>query len=164
MSKFENTREVRFVVPSDPYTSMQDFSAFLYRMKSLYTYTLKESQLFDNNEGYLEDVLLEYGDINQLDQSFIDDFHSELVNADFNSRRFRLFSKDLGEEDIYIKKIEDGSFELILSGVALAMIFVFALMVFITGGKMSVSQSEITLEAGTTLGKGLEDLKDFLRK
>jgi hypothetical protein len=47
MSRFAHTEELEFVVPADQYTSMQDFSAFLYRMKSLYTYTFEESDLFE---------------------------------------------------------------------------------------------------------------------
>jgi hypothetical protein len=80
---------------------MQDFSAFLYRMKSLYTYTFEESELFKQEEDYLHDVFMNQGDIDQLDDRFVADFENELKMSNFNDVRFRYFSKDLGEDDIY---------------------------------------------------------------
>jgi hypothetical protein len=104
------------------------------------------------------------GDIDKLGPQFVDEFESELKKSNFNSIRFRYFSKDLGEDDIYIKEVENGSFIFTLSAAALAMVFVFGLLVFITGGSLEVTHNKIKMEAGTTLGKGLEDLKEFLRK
>lgn len=164
MSKFAHTKEVQFKIPTDQYTSMQDFSALLYRIKSLYTFVHEDSKFVKEEEKYLEDTLLDPQNSNQLDQAFVDEFQEELKYVNFNSVRVQYFSKELGENDIYIKEIENGSFVLTLSGPALAMIFVLALLVFITGGRISVNQSGIELEAGKTLGEGLKDLKAFIRK
>jgi hypothetical protein len=164
MSKFSHTKEVEMKIPTDQYTSMQDFSALLYRLKSLYTFTYEDSRLVEEEEQYLKDTLLNQQTVNQLDQSFVNEFKDELEYVNFNSRRFQYFSTDLGENDIYIKEIEDGSFLLTLSGTALAMVLVLALFVFITGGSMSISVSKLELEAGKTLGEGLKDLKEFMKK
>lgn len=164
MSDFSHTKEVKFKIPTDKYTSMQDFSALLYRVKSLYTFAYEDSKLIEEEEQYLKDTLLDDQSVNQLDQSFVDDFREEIGYVGFNSRRFQYFSEDLGEYDLYIKEIEDGSFVLTLSGTALAMVFVLALLVFITGGSMTVSASKLELEAGKTLGEAMKDLKEFLRK
>lgn len=143
---------------------MQDFSALLYRIKSLYTFAHEDSRFVEENRKYLEDTLLDQQNPNQLDQGAVDDFQEDLKYVNFTSVRIQYFSKDLGENDLYIKEIGDGSFVLTLSGPALAMIFVLALLVFITGGKISVGQSMIELEAGKTLGEGLKDLKEFIRE
>ena len=164
MSDFSHAEEVEFTVPTEDYSSMQDFSALLYRVKSLYTFAYKDSRLVEEEEDYLQDTLLNHQTVDQLDQSFVDEFRDEIGYVNFNSRRFQYFSEDLGENDIYIKEIDDGSFVLTLSGTALAMVFVLALLVFITGGSMTVSATKLELEAGKTLGEALKDLKEFLRK
>ena len=164
MSKFGHTREVKFKIPTDQYTSMQDFSALLYRIKSLYTFAYEDSRFVEQNKQQLEDTLLNQQNPNQLNQRIVDGFKEDLEYVNFNSVRIQYFSKDLGENDLYIKEIEDGSFVLTLSGPALAMIFILALLVFITGGKISIGQSKIELEAGKTLGEGLKDLKEFIRE
>jgi hypothetical protein len=143
---------------------MQDFSALLYRLKSLYTFAHEDSKLIEKEEDYLEDTLLNKQAANHLDQRFVDEFQNELSYVNFNRNRFQYFSKELGENDIYIKEIENGSLILTLSGTALAIVLVLALFVFITGGNMSISATKLELEAGKTLGEGLKDLKEFMRK
>jgi len=163
MSKFDHTKEVKFKIPTDQYTSVQDFSALLYRIKSLYTFAYEDSKIVKENKQKLEDSLLNQQGPNQLDAKIVEDFQEELRYTNFNSVRLQYFSSDMGENDIYIREIEDGSFVLTLSGPALAMLFILALLVFITGGRIAIGDI-IELEAGKTLGEGLSDLKDFIRK
>jgi hypothetical protein len=164
MSKFSHTKEVKFKIPTDQYTSMQDFSALLYRIKALYTFAHEESKFIEQNEQQLKNKLLNQQSPDQLDQGLVNEFQEELRYVNFNSVRLQYFSKDLGENDLYIKEIGDGSFVLTLSGPALVLIFILSLLVFITGGRISVGKSKIELEAGKTLGEGLSDIKDFIRK
>jgi hypothetical protein len=164
MGKFDHTDEVKFKIPTSQYTSIQDFSALLYRIKALYTFIHEDSRLIEEERQYLEDILLNKQNIDNLDKWFVDEFKEEIDYVNFNSTRIQYFSKDLGEDDIYITEIENGSFIIALSGPTLATLLILALLATISGGKVSLGPSGYEFEAGKTLGESLKDLKEFFKK
>lgn len=135
----EERAEVEVVFERDERLKVSELSNYLYNLKVVYTYLLENPEIW---ERYSD---LSYSEMEGREEEIREELIESLEPLRGRARKYNLFRKDLGEDDLEIIDISRENPWSILTG---GVVIVIVASLVLSGGKLKLRFQDLVSELG----------------